>query len=173
MQKKKAAAKSTRRGASKKPGTGVARKKTGGAVRPSRLNKFVAKIEKLPGGKLTEKALSNLTAQATVTVVQPQQVFGTVVVSNDNYVVLRTQLKAGSSKPAVKTFQRTEIISELIDGTNALLSVFAPVEVFATKDANVQYEVNSVLITDNKTGDTVRFPTNDPRVDVQVAMFES
>lgn len=157
---------------SSKKGTGVAKRGGSSTTRPSRLNKFVAKIERLGGGKLSAKQLSGLTAHVSVTVVQPTQVFGTIIVSNDDQVTLRTQLKAGSSKPAVKTFQRSEIVSELIDGTNALLNVFAPVEVFMTKDANVTYEGNFANVTDNKTGDTVRFPTNDPRVSVNIAMFE-
>ncbi|SBV38246.1 hypothetical protein BN7874_077 [Phage NCTB] len=159
-----------------KKSTAVAKRGASTTMRPSRLNKFSSKISKLGTGKVSAKALAGLQASVVVTMdAQPVQIFGTIIESNDTHVVLRTQKKSGSTKPAIKTYLRNRVVSQIGTGAGdeALLTVLDTHELLHIRDAAVQLDGTTAIVTDNKTGDTMEINRAIPGVNVDIQFDEA
>lgn len=166
---------------SKKPATkkstavSTKKAKSSATVRNSRLAKYATKIDRLGGGKVTMKSLSSMPASVIVTMPnQPVELFGTILESNEDFIVVRTQRKSGSSKPAIKTFLRSQIVSQIgSNGDNTLLTVLDTKELLNIRHATVALDGSTAHVTDTKTGDTISVNRHAPGVDVEIIYDEA
>jgi hypothetical protein len=153
-------------------GTSVA-KKSSGSLRPSRLQKFAKKIESLGLAKMTTKQIAGLEASVIVTSVQPTLVFGFILSSDGSGVTIRQQKKSGSSKPAIRHYLRSEIISEQGSSNKpGMLTILAKSEVLNIRRANVTFDGSIVEVYDTSNGDTLRINRGIPGVEVEIIVIE-
>lgn len=164
--KKPAAAKGKSRAVAKKGNT---------FSRTSRVAKAETRVAKLGASKLSAKQIAGLDATVKVTTVQPTQVQGFILASDDTGVTLRQAKSSGSSKPAVKHYLRGDILSETgsVNGVG-VLTVLMESEVagLSLRRANVSFEGNNVVATDNDTGDVLTINRSIPGIKVEVMAVE-
>lgn len=163
---KKPAAKGKSRAVAKKGNT---------FTRTSRIAKAEGRVAKLGSTKLSAKQISGLDATVKVTTVQPTQVQGFILASDDTGVILRQAKSSGSSKPAVKHYLRGDILAETGEVNSVgVLTVMMESDVtgLSLRRANVSFEGNEVVATDNDTGDVLRINRSIPGIKVDVVAIE-
>lgn len=168
--------KRTRKPAAKKTaGRSVAKKSANSFSRTSRVAKAETRVAKLGSSKLSTKQIAGLQATVKVTTVQPTQVQGFILASDDDGVTLRQAKSSGSSKPAVKHYLRSHILAEVgsVNGVG-VLTVLAESEVtgLSIRRANVEFSGSTVIATDNDTGDVISINRAVPGVNVDVVAIE-